>query len=85
MLLSFGAGKVDARAADLTAGGRGLPWRGKKAAACAEQRFSALSAVVQALFQGSCFAVLEERSFAVFLRKPACLLVIFRNGLCTFS
>ena len=85
MLLNFDAGEVGASAADLTAGGRGLLRRGRKAAACAEQRFSALNAVVWALFQGSCFAVLEERNVAVFLRKPACLLVIFRKGLCTFS
>lgn len=85
MPLTFGAGKVGARAVDLTARGQGFLWRGRKAAACAEQRFSALNAAVRPLVQGSCFAVLEERSFAVLLRKPACLLVIFRNCLCTFS
>jgi len=82
--VGFDAGKVGGRVADLTAGGRGLLWSGRKAAACAEL-FGAHSAVVRALFQGSCSAVLEERSFAVFLRKPACLLVIFRNCLCTLS
>lgn len=36
MLLSLGAGKV----------GAGLHWKWRRAAACAEQRFSALSVVV---------------------------------------